>query len=460
MLKQMREAIIRHRMLSAGDSVIVAVSGGPDSAALLHALHSLAPEFHLTLHVFHMNHRLRGESSAGDAGYVEALAHRLGLPCTTVALGEGELHSQAGSLQANARALRYAAIERLAERLKVNRVALGHNRDDQAETVLMRLLRGAGTKGLSGIPPVRTDGALTYVRPLLEVPRRRIEQYCHDHELFPRHDESNLKPDYLRNRIRLELLPHLAQTYNPAIAANLAQTAEVIREEDRFLEELALAALERSRAPGEKAGLVGSLLLNEPLSLARRAVRLAARAVAGPSYDLGLEAVTRVLEAAASEHGTKRIDLPGGLQFTVEYGVCRFSLPPGERAPETATLWPVVGSGRTEIPELHLVVEAEPAGTPCGPFEAAFDADLLPGPLAIRLRSAGDRLWPSGMEGTKKLQDLLVDAKVPRSQRDRVPLLVSGAEILWVIGYRLDRRFLATDTTRNVQVVRVLFGPG
>jgi tRNA(Ile)-lysidine synthase len=447
MLEQVRDAIIRQAMLAAGDRVVIAVSGGPDSVALLHTLHRLAPEFAVTLHVFHMNHGLRGESSAKDAEYVAALAIRLGLPCTIVTLREGELREQPGSLEANARAARYQAIERLAGELGANRAALGHNRNDQAETVLMRLLRGAGARGLSGIPPVRVAGGLTFVRPLLAIPRQEIERYCERHELFPRLDESNRKPEYLRNQIRLDLLPHLARTYNPAIAANLAQTAEVIHEEDRYLDDLALAALERCRVPGEGVSLVADALLREPLPLARRVVRLAARLAAGPVYDLGLDAVTRVLALAAEQQGSRQLDLPGGLQLMVEYGLCRFATHGGMAAPDPAGEWPVLTAGATVIPELELTLEAGDAGVPDGRFEAVFDAERLPGPLSVRLWRPGDRLWPVGMEGSKKLQDLLVDAKVPKKLRNRVLLLTAGDQILWIIGYRLDRRFLAGPTT-------------
>jgi tRNA(Ile)-lysidine synthase len=457
MLERIRTWADRHDMLGRGDRIVVSVSGGPDSVALLHVLHSLAPAYEFALHVFHLDHGLRGEASAGDARYVQALANRLSVPCTVVALQPGDLKHMAGSLQANARTLRYAELERLAAHIGANKVALGHNRDDQAETVCMRFLRGAGTHGLAGISPVRHAGVVTYIRPLLNTPRCDIEQYCRDRELSPRLDESNNQPHYLRNRLRLELLPHLAATYNPAIGENLGQLADVLRAEDQFLDQLAAEAFERCRAPGEGVALNGAALLAEPLALARRVVRLAAKAVVGPTCDLGLEPVTQVLEAAPHSQGSRMLMLPNGVRVFLEYGVCRF-FGSGHELPAEGE-WPLAAPGVTVVPPLGLQVEVLPAGTARGPMEAQFDAARLPGPLRLRTRRPGDRIWPTGMEGSKKVQDMLVDAKVPKRLRDRVPLLTAGDEVLWVIGYRLDRRFLATAPAEPVWYIRVSPGP-
>lgn len=455
MLDQVREDIRRWDMLPAGALVVVAVSGGPDSVALLHALHTLSGEFHVRLHVFHMDHGLRGESSREDARFVLALAERMGLPITVAEVPPGKLQAMPGSLEANARTLRYREASALARRIGARCIALGHNRNDQAETVLMRLLRGAGSRGLAGISPVREEGGLRYVRPLLGVSRGEIEAYCREAALFPRVDESNLTPVYLRNRIRLQLLPLLEREYNPALAANLAQTAAVLRDEDALLDQWAAQVLDRCRTAGAGVGFQSGPVLAEPTALARRVVRLAAREAAGGGYDLGFTAVTQVLDAMKCPTGSRTIDLPGGLRAVLEYGTCRFLGPAGEPPASGSAVWPVAADGVTVLPELGLEVKVTRGGMPHGPWEAAFDADRLPGALSVRFRRPGDRFYPTGMTGSKKLQDLLVDAKVPRRLRDSVPLLTSGDEIIWVIGHRLDRRFLADQTSRNILMVRV-----
>lgn len=461
LLERVRSELVRHQMVLPGDRVIVAVSGGPDSVALAHLLHRLAPEWGLSLHLFHMDHALRGAASRADAAYVAELARSLSLPLTTVALKAGELEREPGSLEANARRRRYAEIRRLAAAIGAQRVATGHSRNDQAETVLMRMLRGSGSTGLAGIPPVREEGGLVIIRPLLTCTRAEIEEYCRAHKLAPRLDASNLQQDFLRNRIRHELLPLLAERYDEAVVDHLAQMAELLREEDRLLADLAQQARARcgwreERTPsGELAvELDGPRLVQEPPALARRVVRMAVQRVAGAEYAPGLPAVNRVLELAGRTDGSHRLDLPQGVCLTVEYGRCRFARIVGESTPRDGQ-WQLVLGGETRIPELGLRVYTEvvPAAAVAGaepPDEAWLDRDRLPGRLAIRLRQPGDRLWPVGMEGSKKLQDILVDAKVPRARRDRLPLLVAGDAVVWVPGVRRDRRFRPDAETRTV----------
>ncbi len=456
MLEQVRTYIAREGMLRRGETVIVAVSGGPDSVALLHLLHRLSGEFGVRLHVFHMDHGLRGEASAADARYVRDLAGTLGLPVTVVALPPGELKAMSGSLQANARARRYEEMRRLARQIGAQRAALGHNRDDQAETVLMRLLRGAGTAGLAGIPPVRLEEGLTYIRPLLGIPRREILLYCQEHELHFRLDASNERLEYLRNRIRLELLPYLEREYSPALSRHLAETAAILRDEDALLDSLAAEVLRRCRLPGEGAALQAEALLKEPVALVRRVLRLAAREVAGPAYDLGFGPTGEILRLLAENSGTRQLHLPGGLALLAEYGTVRFLRREDGSGAVGDHHWLLPEQGDLDLPELGLQVRVRPEPVEAGPWSATFDADLLPGPLAIRFRRPGDRIWPVGMRGSKKLQDLLVDAKVPRRLRDRIPLLVAGKEVLWVIGHRLDRRFLADGSSRRAVGISVL----
>lgn len=454
MLERVKAYMQKHHMTQPGDLVIVSVSGGPDSTALLHVLHRLAPDLGLALHVFHMDHALRGAESAEDATYVQSMAERLGLPCTVVRLAPGELKQAGASLEAQAREARHRALGALVERTGARRVALGHNLGDQSETVVLRLLRGAGTQGLAGMRPVKTLGNMTLIRPLLTIPRCDIAHYCNKHELFPRLDSSNLRGDYTRNRIRLQLLPHLEAEYNRAIASNLADLAEIAAAENDLLDELARKAFARCLIPGEGVALNGSVLLNEPLAIARRVVRLAAEAAQAPGETLGLSAVTQVLEGLSRPEGSRELDLPGGLRVRLEYGIAHFDPP----APVPLQgHWALAVPGITRIPELGLriVVAREGHGGRKPDGAITLDEAKLPGPLAVRLRRPGDRIWPVGMAGSKKLQDILVDAKVPRWLRDRVPVLVAGDEVLWVMGHRVDRRYLAGEAPERPLTVRV-----
>lgn len=451
MLKQVRRTLDRYRMLSPGERVVVAVSGGPDSAALLHVLHTLAPQYKLGLHVLHLHHGLRGADADADAAFVQELAARLGWPCTVRYADVGAVaRSRRTSIQDAARQARYAALDELQHSLPAERVALGHQRDDQAETVLLRLIRGSGPQGLAGIPPVRNG---VYIRPLIEVRRTAIEDYCRQVGLQPRRDRSNQSRRYWRSRVRHQLLPLLEREYNDNIVDILARTAAVLRDEDAWLASQAAAVLDQVASDAAQGiCLDRSALLDQPTPVARRLVRLAAARLLPPGQELGFVAVERVLEQAATTRATAELHLPGGLQAIFAAGAVHICRRPGPaRSAPALPYYRLQVPGVTTAPatgwRFETVVEPAAAATTdhgAGDddrLSVAFDLDSLPGPLAVRCRRPGDRFYPQGMQGSKKLQDWLVDAKVPRAERDRVPLLVAGDALLWVVGRRVDRRW-------------------
>lgn len=433
--------------------VVVAVSGGPDSVTLLHVLTGWARTNTRLLHVFHMDHGLRGEESAADARFARDLAERMGWPATVVGLAPGELARMGGSTQDSARARRYGELVRLSRRIGAAAIATGHNQDDQAETVLMRFLRGAGAHGLAGIPPVTFREGVPILRPLLTVARAEIEAYCQQHDLAFRIDSSNLHTDYLRNRLRQELLPHVATQYNPAIRRTLSQTAMVLREEDAWLDELAAERLTAARLPAA-ANLIElsvQALSAEPLPLQRRVIRLAVQGLSDSGEGCSLASVERVLGLIARPVGAGQVPLGPQLWASREYDRLRFVREEalGEWG---GGEWPLGLTGEQAIPELDLVIASGKGDGPERPLVegervAVFDAALLPGPLTVRTRRPGDRLYPVGMAGSKKLQDILVDAKVPRRLRDRLPVIAAGEEVLWLPPDRLDRRYLARDAS-------------
>lgn len=452
MLQQRVASFLAGAGLTEGP-LVVAVSGGPDSITLLHLLTDWVRTNGRLLHVFHMEHGLRGEESAEDARFVLDQAEALGWPATLVGLAPGELERMGGSTQEAARTRRYAELIRLAQRIGASGIATGHNQDDQAETVLMRFLRGAGAHGLAGIAPIAIREGIPVLRPLLETPRSEIEAYCRTAGLSFRIDSSNLHTDYLRNRLRQELLPHLAETYNPAIRRTLSQMATIFREEDRWLDELAGAHLRAVRlpAPASAVELPVESLQAAPVPLQRRIIRLAVQELSGTGEGCSLASVERVLDLLERSVGGGQVPLGPRLWAIREYD--RLRIAREENLGESGGgEWPLGLVGAQSIPELDLVVEVGRGDGPdrslaSGERVAVFDAALLPGPISVRTRRPGDRLYPVGMEGSKKLQDILVDAKVPRRLRDRLPLIAAGDELLWLPPDRLDRRFLASDTT-------------
>jgi tRNA(Ile)-lysidine synthase len=442
-------AIRRQELIRPGERVVVAVSGGPDSLALLHALVILAPELSCGLHVAHLDHGLRGAAGADDAAFVAAQAARLGLECT---LGRAQVAERAErerlSVEDAARRERFAFLRRVAAERGAAKIALGHTRDDQAETFLLRLVRGAGTLGLGAMAPARADGV---IRPLLGLSRAQVEEFCRAAGLEPRRDPTNRDPAFLRNRIRAELLP-LLETYNPRIREVLSRIAEDLRFDEEFLGATAREARAAHVGPadgGRELDLEGL-----PEALRRRLLRLAAQSLGGDAFH------RHVAELLGD--GDAAVMLPGEIR-AVRRGARVRLIPPGEPVAPAPWSCPLPVPGRVATPA-GAVVEADllagAAGRRAAREEASlrrtfFDYDRLPGELAVRSRRPGDRLRPRGMAGTVKLQDLLVARKVPREQRDGVPLVVAGEEILWVVGHRVGALCPVDPTTRRVLRLRL-----
>lgn len=314
--------IQKHKMLRENENVLVGVSGGPDSITLLHILWTLKDKLKISLHVAHLNHLLRGDDAMADAHLVQKFAREHNLPCTVESIDIRGLQKQTGlCLQEAAREERFAFFERLSRRYHIQKVALGHHADDQAETILHNLLRGAGPDGLKGISPVRG----VYIRPLLEVRRRQIEDYCQNNSLPTRLDLSNLKLKYTRNRIRLTLLPLLEREYNPRLVNALVRLGNICREENDYLEQLTLEAywkVAEEKSEGEVI-LLKPLFLAQPLPLKRRLLRLAWRRVSGEAREISYDHVEQLLKMLQDDPGGGALDLPGGIRAQKETGGIR-----------------------------------------------------------------------------------------------------------------------------------------
>lgn len=435
-------------MISPGEAVLVALSAGPDSTALLHALVQLSRRFRCQLRACHVNHGLRGAESDADARHAASQARALGVPLTRrTADVRAYAQSRRVSIEAAARAVRYELLEWAAGRYRMSRIATGHTQTDQAETVLLNLVRGSGPRGLAGIPPVRGK----IIRPLLGVTREEAARYCEMNDLSYRTDSSNLDTSIPRNRIRHEVMPQLAQIQGQVVSG-LARLADIMRAEDEYLSAQAEHSLREIAAqrPGE-VGVSCGLLANLPAALQRRVVRAAIARVKGSELDVPLERVDSLLELAASGRTGAVIELPGALRAERTYAELVISFaPPPRAAPKGAWTLPV--PGELTISELDLEISARRSRAkrpPANPMSALLDASKLESALTVRSRRRGDRFTPFGMKGTVKLQDFFVNAKVPRSERARVPLVLAGDEIVWVVGYRISEHYKVTDETRR-----------
>ena len=487
--RRVRETLERAG-LDRGGLLIVAVSGGPDSLAMLHALARLRDTLGLRLHGAHLDHRLRGHESTADSHFVATTCRDLGLPITLEQADvSSHRRSEGLSLEEAARELRYDFLSRVAEQHSADGIALGHTADDQAETVLMNIIRGSGLTGLRGMEPtaerVFTGRKVTLIRPLLGVCRNETVGYCHALGLTPREDSSNLSLEHRRNRVRLELMPML-EGYNPLIRDALRRLSDSAASDLDYLEaEVAIAWDKMARVVGCGVVLdrraVSALAPGLRSHLLRRAM-LTAKGDLKDVEQTHIDGVAGLLDGPAG----RSLSLPGGIRVTVTYdeaiitpaGVDPCPLPPldGQRSlnvPGETVLegWSVtariLSSDETTAPTPQDKRETADfsRGVTASLHVALLDCRSLGVSLCARPWRAGDRFQPLGMSGTKKLQDFFVDAKVPRAWRDRVPLVVSPKGIAWVVGWRiaewakvrsetagaLEIRFQRTDLHHAVQ---------
>jgi tRNA(Ile)-lysidine synthase len=450
LLDRVVDTIERHRMFAPGDRVAVAVSGGADSVCLLHVLLELAPRWDLTLGVLHVNHNLRGDASRGDAEFVRDLAVGHGLPFTLCDLN---LTASAGNLEQSARNARLAFFHGRVDQGLADRVAVGHTRSDQAETVLFRFLRGSGATGLAAIRPV-TEGGI--VRPLIEIDRGEIDRYLRARGLPWREDATNATLDFARNRIRHRLLPQLTREWNPALTETLAHTADLSLAEEAYWEAETerLAGLYLTRRGG--AVLMSAPALTAlPVAAARRLIRHAIRIAGGDHKSSDFSHIAAILELGARARGTGRTQLPG-LEVRRSFEWLRFA--PGAQAGAYAVR-PAV-PGVTGIPgtdlaiSLELLENSENSDVPNTVYNSqmgCLDWNRLSGPLELRNWRPGDQYQPMGSPAAKKIKTLFQEARIPVWERAQWPVLTNAGSIVWT------RRFgAAAAVTAGIESSRVL----
>lgn len=445
-------------MLKAGDRVVAAVSGGVDSVVLLHALMRLRKEYGLKLTVCHLNHNLRGAGSRKDLEFVKGLSKRHGLGFIGKTLEKGSLKAKDGvSLQEAAREARYGFLAEALCKTGSKKLALGHTLDDVAETVLMRLIKGSSLSGLSGIPPRR--GAI--IRPLIHVSRAAVEDYAEKQGLRHRTDPTNLSTVYLRNSLRLELIPFIKERYNENIVSTLARTASVLRNDSVFLDSLARKAFKEAGARKGK-GIVDMdrlKLLKMPTAISSRVFLMACRGLEKTPELLGAH-VDAFFDVLRSKKPNASYSLPSGLRITREYGRIRVERKGGVKR-ATGFELPLSIPGNTRIPSAKAVIIAKISKKPpsAASFSsrdrAYFDYDEIPKPVIARSFRPGDRMTPSGMSGTKKLKAIFIDSKTPALQRQRTPVICAGGAVVWLSGIRRSDGYMVNQATKRVLMLEL-----
>lgn len=444
-------------LLAAGDHVLAAVSGGPDSLALLHALHTGYSELGLAgLSAAHFHHGLRGTDADEDAAFVQSFCAERGIPCMVEQVDIGAWAQRTHvSIQQAARTARYAFLEQTAEALGANKIATAHTQDDQIETVLLNILRGTGLDGLRGIPSRR--GLL--IRPLLDVPRAQTVAYCATHGLHPRQDSSNNDPShYTRNRVRLELLPLLEREYHPGVRGAILRLSQVAEADADYLQTQARAPLAEATISRDVFCHVLSVPMLAGLhpALLRAVLRMVLSELRGSGEGLSFSHVERLRDAILTlpADGVFVLTLPAPLctaRVTATTLTLSLATVPRSWADVSA---PLSVPGEAVLSEIGWTVRAAyvPATTtPDGSYHAALDAALVDrDTLVARNWRMGDRIDPLGLGGhTKKAQDIFTDAKTPRAERCRVPLVADKNGLLWIAGLAVSERARVSAATRR-----------
>ncbi|HUS58716.1 MAG TPA: tRNA lysidine(34) synthetase TilS [Planctomycetota bacterium] len=487
LLQLVKQSIERRGLIDRGDAVVVGVSGGADSVSLLCVLHELAASMELRLAVAHLNHGIRGEAADADEAFVRALAAELRLQfLAEKADVPGLVKAEGGSLEEVARRTRYAFLGRAAAIAGARKIALGHTADDNAETVLQRILRGTGFRGLGGIPPKRPlarKSTVIVVRPLIDAARSDVIDYLEAAGRTWRTDATNFDTSYSRNHVRLALLPYLESTCGPGVKESLNRLAHGARNHYNVIESIAreLAAKARRTEAGALLSLdCGALgAANPEMQIEALRLSLEDAGVGQLSY----EHCRRLLQMPGAATGCQ-MSLPGGFLLRAEYGLLRvidpFAPPCASQAPSAvsdAVAQPRASQAHSAVPDdillplpgragyLDMTFTAELVENEHGLFERflkgksrdreMIDADRLRPPLTLRTRQPGDRFHPLGATGSRKLHDFFIDEKLPAWRRDRVPIVCDRDGIVWVAGCRIDERVRITAQTQRIALLTI-----
>ena len=451
MLARVKKTLKKYKMLTQGEKVILGVSGGADSIAMLYALNELV-DYGLELIVAHLNHGIRGDEAKGDAEFVKETAKSLRL---TFVYGEVDTLSfkeeSQLSLEDAARTLRYKFFNQVLNKHYATKIATAHTLDDQAETVLMRLLRGSGSRGLSGIPPVSNS----IVRPLIDTSRSEIEEYLRSKGVEWVEDSTNESPEFLRNRIRQDLLVEL-ESYNPQIKETLSRTAEILRSEEGFIRREALKHFDDIFSPN-KSELIGDLKyyrsVEKPLRFSL--LRLTIEKLNTSLKNISSTHIVSADDFLLSETASGEVELPQGTVIVKGYDTF---LVTRKSELELEFSYSIQSLGKWSFPEFSVSIEYIKTDELAENDEsvAYFDPETVSFPIEVRNFKPGDRFSPLGMTTSKKLQDYFTDIKLPKFLRSRVPIFISKDEIMWLGGIRLDNRFKVTDKKKEVLMIKLI----
>ncbi|WP_163195367.1 tRNA lysidine(34) synthetase TilS [Clostridium thermarum] len=470
MLQKVIDFINKYSMLNKGDRVIVALSGGPDSVCLMHMLNEVKEIYDIEIYGAHVNHCLRGEEADEDEAYAERFCRSLGVEFYSKKVDINEMVKRLNlSSETAGREARYSFFNELKERLGANKIALAHNLNDQAETVLMRIMRGAGIEGLQGIKPVR-DGI--FIRPILVLKREEIESYCAFNQLNPRTDKTNFENIYNRNKVRLELIPYIEKNFNKDILNTLNRLANIVSKDNEYIDEAAGKKYKTYCSFENNTVTLNKRLAEEHEAIISRVIRKALYEINGSLVNIEMIHIGDIIDLFTIGTG-KKVALPSGVQAENVYGDIRI-YKVNETVQDKTFDGSIVLLAKNDISReilfsryieemditvgIRLVKKHEIIKFAEDPYKKYFDYDKIINSISIRYRRQGDRFSPYGMKGSKKIKDLFMDLKIPKDERDNIPLLCFDEEIVWVVGYNVSNNYIVTKNTKNILEIKIKKG--
>lgn len=464
MINRVLHTIKKYNLIQSGDGVIVGLSGGPDSVCLLHLLYLLADELSIKIYAVHINHMLRGQESDDDEKYVRELCRKFSIPLHVKAYDVMKISKETGiSLEEAGREIRYSEFEEFAHRIGATKIAVAHNKNDQAETIIMRIIRGTGLDGLKGMDHKRGK----IIRPLLDTDRRDIERYCRDNALDPRVDSTNQKSIYTRNKVRLELIPYINRLFETDISESLNKMSLLLRDDHEYIEQSVTNLYNESVIKTKNNVLILDMNKLESYHPAacKRVIRQAVRQIKGNLKGIENVHIEDVVEMIRSGRTGAVLQLPDGLRISRGYGELKiFLITDAEE--DISFDEPLEIPGMTRVESLGTSILAsiytdheeavQSFRVDNKSMEQFFDYDKLKTGINIRNRRNGDIFRPYKSNGTKKLKEFFIDSKIPREVRGNIPLIVKDNEVVWIVGYKISDKFKVTENTKSILKLQYL----
>ena len=459
MKKLVRKTIKEHKMIDEFDKIVVGVSGGHDSMSLLYVLESLKKELGFEMVVAHINHGIRGKQADEDEEYVRNISKELNLPFYSCKVNMDDYAKEYKITSEEAgREIRYNFFRKILKDVDGTKIAVAHNRNDQAETLMMRFMRGTGIDGLRGMEFETRE----IIRPLLDIERKDIEEYCKELNVSPRIDPTNAMPIYGRNKVRIELIPYIEKTFNSAIINTLSRTSEIMKIDSDFLmiysEEKFIESLNKSDEISVTLDINKINCFHE--SIKTRVIRRAIEELNSSLKGIEKKHIEDILKLIKSDKTGKSIDITNNIRVKTSYD--NLIIEKNEQIEKLSFNYNIdIGCVKT-IDELNSEIKSSVCSLKDANVDLnnnlvkCFDYDNIKSSIHIRNRQNGDKFIPSGMTGNKKLKDFFIDEKIPKEVRNKIPLVLDGENIMWVVGYRTSEKYKVSSSTKNVLVLEYI----